>query len=349
MPIGSDIDVTLPTQGGNTGTWGTDLNTQITKIVTAVEAQVPVTAIDASADLSMGGNGITALERTVYQAQSSNPVDLMSVFFTTAGEFAVRDNSNNVITITNAGNLNNAGAGGLGDSGGDYGTGGITFDWDATRYKALSGSGADDYANVRMGAAEIRDGSGNTLTVDVPAMSSDYSFTLPAAVPAAAALLQSDTSGNVTFSSSLATDITLTSSAEIKHGTRTKVINATTGMVSSNSTASSHYSTGEVTPGATSLGVAFPLDLMTGDRIINIYVYCFGGNTGSKACHIISNAACDATEVEEDNTASTTAGAHTITWTAINHTVASNSMWFRFSTAHASDRILSIRVQWDRP
>tara|TARA_R110002020_G_scaffold207256_3_gene412678 strand:+ start:16481 stop:17587 length:1107 start_codon:yes stop_codon:yes gene_type:complete len=207
MPIGSSLGITLPTQGSNSGTWGTDLNTELNKVITAIEAQVPASAIDFSANFDLNGYGLVDVDHVAFEQQSS-VTTLNSAWFDTAGNFYVTDGGTNQVQITASGALNNASAGGLGDSGGTYGTSGITFDWDGTLYNAKDGSGANDYANVRMDALQLRDGSGNDLTVAAPSMSTNYTLTLPAAVPGSTALVQVSAAGVASYSNTVTSLIT---------------------------------------------------------------------------------------------------------------------------------------------
>lgn len=206
MAIGSSLGITLPTQGSNTNTWGTDLNTELQKVIDAVEGQVPISAIDFTSDLAAGDNGITGLDRTQYNAQGSNPTDLRCVFFTSSGEFAVRDGANNVVTLTSSGALNAAASNGLTDTGGTYGSSGIALDWNGSKYDFLDGVGT--YADVRANKLELHDNTANSVTIDVPTVSSSYNLTLPSAVAASTGLfLQSDSSGNCSWSNSTTQDV----------------------------------------------------------------------------------------------------------------------------------------------
>jgi hypothetical protein len=352
MAIGSSLGITLPTQGSNSGTWGTDLNTELQKIIDAVEAQVPASAIDFSADFDLNNYALTSVKGVAFDQQSSYTA-LNSLYFDTAGELYCRDGSNNAIQLTSSGALNTASNGGIGDSGGDYGTNGIVFDWDGTIYNAKNGSGANDYANVRMDELQLRDGTGNDLTIAVPAMSTNYTLTFPAAVPAGATtILQANTSGTVSYSNSFSTDITFTGAARLKHGTRTLDIHASAGYGNSAGTDPSLNTTYHYI-NMNSVGAQWdiPVNLPAGSRITQVEVFIDGGDTSTKTAYLDykTNTSLTAPTNIASATDATDADA-TITMAAVNHTVASGEMIFvRFVAVHILDEILGCRITYDVP
>jgi hypothetical protein len=355
MPIGSSLGITLPTQGGNSGTWGTDLNTELQKVIDAVEAQVPASAIDFSADFDMNDYGLTSV-RTVACTQQSSVTELNAMYFDTNGDFYIRDGLNNAVQITNAGVLNNASAGGLGDSGGDYGTSGITFDWDGTNYNAKSASG-DNYAPIRMSSALLRDNSTNTLTLATPSLSSDYTITFPSAVPGSSGtFLQSDTSGTITFSNSTGVDITLTGSAEVKHGSRTLTVPAAAGIgYNSAGSAVVNHSVSSVYSGFWESDTAadlflLPIPLKVGDRLTSVVVWFTGSSTDTKTARLKSNDGTGTVSDEETNT-STTSGDGSITLTVSPQLTiaAGESYTVVFEAGATGDQVHSIDVTYDRP
>lgn len=360
MPIGSSLGITLPTQGGNTGTWGTDLNTELNKIITAVEAQVPITALDVSATFDLNSQAMSDVDSIAF-ANGGTTTALRS-FYVTAGELYYRDGANNPVQMTNGGVVNTASNGNIGSTGSPaYGTSGVVFNWDGTRYSALDGSGADDYANVRMGSLELRDGSSNTLTVDVPAMGSDYTLSLPAAAPAGDALLQMDASGNVTASSSIGTDITLTGSAEVKHGSRTKRIGIWAGQGYDDGYLTTVYSghsgtagapTGQWTAGAGNPVFHLPIDLESGCRITQVRAYVNTSSAGMDV-YLGSTTTAGVNTTNHETAAATGIGDETLTMTVSpNLTLGSGGVDFvyvYFNSMNSGDEIYGIDVTYDRP
>ena len=358
MAIGSSLGITLPTQGGNTGTWGTDLNTELQKVIDAVEAQVPASAIDFSADFDLNGYSITSVEGVSFDQQASYAA-LNSIYFDTAGELYVRDGSNNAIQMTASGALNTASNGGVGDSGGDYGTTGIVFDWDGTIYNAKNGSGSDAYANIRMDELQLRDGSGNDLTVAVPAMSSNYTLTLPAAVPGTSGtFLQSDTSGTISYSNSTAQSITLTGSAEYKHAGETLIVSNSAGF-GSNTTggfegwavASSTYS-GYWESSAAGDYFIYPINLNSGDRIDSILITYYGNTSLSRDFMLESFFYSTSTLTTHDTANETASGEQTIVLTPSPTFLINSSTshyWLKFDCANSGDRAYHIQVTYSRP
>lgn len=353
MAIGSSLGVTLPTQGANAGTWGTDLNTEIAKIVTAVEAQVPITAIDFSTDVDLNDNGFTETKMIAFTKQSS-VTNLNAAYFDTAGDFYVRDGENNAIQITNAGTLNNASAGGLGDSGGDYGTGGITFDWDGTQYNAQGTSSV--YVPVRMSKVLLHDNSGNQITFETPSISSNFTMTLPTAqAGGATTILQSNASGAMSYSNSFSTDITLTSSAEIKHGERTLVIAADAGQQQELQASQWNYSSGTGIYDAilaTDI-LVFPIPLLVGDRVKSIKLGGDWGGTGAtKTIRLRSLTLLDkSTYLTNQSTTFTDDDDTVTTWDVTDYTLTTSDagLFFVVEMAHVSDFVVGLQVTYDRP
>ena len=354
MAIGSSLGITLPSQGGNTGKWGNDLNTELQKVIDAVEAQVPASAIDFSADFDLNGYAITSVEGVSF-AQQSSYTTLNSLYFNTAGELYVRDGANNNFALTSGGAL--SGAGGS-ITGAGYGSSGIEINWDASRYNAKSGSGADDYADIRFNSAILRDDSGNDITLDAPSISSSYTLTLPTAVPASTGLfVQGTTGGALSFSNSTAQDITLTGSAELKHAGETKIISCASGF-GSNTTGG--YEGWDVTAStfsgwweASAAGdyFIFPINLNVGDSISSITTYFEGVDGTTKTFSLCSMYYAGPTETVEETTTSTVAVASGRLLTVSPEVVISsvNHYYLKFDPGAAGDRVFHIQVVYNRP
>ncbi len=213
MPIGSSQGITLPTQGGNTDTWGTDLNTELQKLINSVEAQVPNTAIDWSSTVDLNGQGVEDIDYFKFQTDNSTGNGVRSLY-SSGGELYYIDGTGTTVQMTSNGTLNFGSVGGIGDSGGTYGTSGIEVDWNGTQYDFHDG--AANYAPVRLDSVAF-ESSTFFITLDAPVLAASYSLTLPAAVPASATTpLVMSTSGAVT----LATELDVTGdvySGEVEH------------------------------------------------------------------------------------------------------------------------------------
>lgn len=349
MAIGSSLGITLPTQGGNSNTWGTDLNTELQKIIDAVEAQVPASAIDFSADLDFNNVAAVDLAHTSYRAQGSAPTELRSIYFDTAGNLYIRNGANSTVQITSGSGL--SGAGGS-ITGGSYGSSGVELSWDGTQYKFKDGSGASDYAPVYMSDLVLRDTSANGLTFTVGSMSSDYSLSWPTAVASGATtILQSDASGNLSWSNTFSTDITLSGSAELKHGDRILYVPAIAGFGDSADSAGSGAMNIDTSAGTDSFYI--PIPLKQGDRIKSIDLTFVGGDTSSKGYglyYLDRSAGSSGTSIS--NTTSTASGVTTVTMSSINYTIGANSediIYFVMTAASTGDDIVGIQVTYDRP
>jgi len=345
MAIGSDLGITLPTQGGNTGTWGTDLNTALQSIIDAVEGQVPSSALDFSADFELNDYGLIEV-RAVAFSQQTAVTDLNSLYFKTDGDLYARDGANNEIQVSSAGSLNIASGGGLGDSGGNYGTGGITFDWDGTIYNALDGSGTDDYTAVRMSELQLQDGSSNQLTLTVPSLSADYTVTFPNAVPAALSLLQIDAAGALFYSNTVTDDITLSSGASILHGDRNLQLSACSGISDAPGGVWYGNGSGLITAGNASTNWYIPIPLPAGKRIKSIDIMGSGGDGSAKVFTLYYRTVLLASSIGSKSV--TTTGTFTQTLTMTAHTIASNeAILLKCDFAHASDTLSLISVVYD--
>lgn len=200
MPIGSSQGITLPTQGGNTDTWGTDLNTELQKLINSVESQVPSSAVDYSATLDVNEQGVENIDYLEFLVGGGTGGGARSLYMNTSGNLVFVDGSNNTVVLTAGGTLNSASIGGIADSGGDYGTNDIEVDWNGTQYDFHDG--ANNYAPVRVGDLRLED-SAFYITLTAPSLSASYTLTLPSAAPSATTPLVMNSSGTVTAATEL--------------------------------------------------------------------------------------------------------------------------------------------------
>lgn len=200
MSYGTPISSPLPTIGQSAAVEAGDLNTLLTEIITRLQGKVTPSGMSINADIDFFGDyGPHSLRRVSFDNQTDPVTDGRTLWFS-GNELYVNTPGGNV-QITNAGALNLAATGQITGSG--YGSNGKEFNWDNAnlRFKAKSGSGSDAYANIVMNDLVLNDGSGNFLTLGVPALAADFTWTLPNAQPAAQSRLMVSAAGVVGYES----------------------------------------------------------------------------------------------------------------------------------------------------
>ncbi len=190
MPYGSSLGVTAPTVSVTPGPdYATQVNAYLAALRAVVEAKVTPGGFNMSTDFSFLSGGtyrsatdLFSTRYTVQAAAISAATYPAAVYFAgVSGDLYVNDSAGNQIRITNSGIVNVSASGGITGSG--YGTGGVEINWSSGNiaYRMFSGSGT--YADVVCDDVILNDGSGNFITIQAPAMASDYSITLPDAIP----------------------------------------------------------------------------------------------------------------------------------------------------------------------
>lgn len=362
MAIGSSLDITLPTQGANTGTWGTDLNTELQKIIDAVEAQVPISAVNFNATIDVENQGMEDIDYLEFSAGGGTGDGARSLYMDTSGELVFIDANGNSVQITSSGTLNSAALAGITGSG--YGSGGIEINWNGTQYDFFDG--ASDYAPIRVNDVRLAN-SGFFVTIDAPALSASYSFTVPSAAPGSAAFLQMDTSGNVTASNTMAQAVTFSSTAsvgstltvsgdcnvtgDVTHGNRVLPVSAVSTYPIDSGGGPSINAAGYWNAGGVSEICWLPIPLKVGDRIRSMVVTVYGGDTSTKTLALRTQDLTDGTTNQEAST-TTAQGASVaqVTISSIDYTIEANhAPYFSMTSLHANDRIYGVVVTYDRP
>lgn len=209
MAAGDTLGLTLPTVGATA--WGGTLNTVLSSIITSIEANVPVGNLNVNTDLDFNQKNITNLGYTKYTAQAATLTSgyERSLWFYN-GELYVTDGSGNAVPMTSDGALSSLASNGIEDtSGGGYGGGGTVFlEWNGTQYDFHDGS--NDYAIVRMDNCLLEDGAGSFVTLDVPTLTTDYTWTFATALPSTDSLVQITSAGVLQYSNTVANAVTLT-------------------------------------------------------------------------------------------------------------------------------------------
>ena len=217
---------TIPTVETTVGPdYAEQINACIEEIRDTLDAKVTPAGIDLNANLDFLNSATYRAAVNIERANFQNKGALISsatyptALFVKSGELYYNDAAGLQVQLTNAGAVNITGTGGITGTG--YGTGSVEVNWSAAdgAYKLKSGAGANDYAHAWLDDIYLNDDSGNFLRVGVGAMASDYTLTLPAAVPASTLPLLMDTSGVVTTSGTLANLVAITTSGAAVIGT----------------------------------------------------------------------------------------------------------------------------------
>jgi hypothetical protein len=179
MPVGTQINITLPTVG--MAAWGGPLNAVLQAIVDAVEEQVPPSSIDMTDSLDFQGQFAVNLKGTKY-AQTADPGTANTFFVGTDGEYYLRDGNNTLIRLTSTGSINVSVVGGFG---GDYsGNGLASYSSSNVRYTFTNAAGST-YAVMESGELRVHNGTSTGYVALRPpsGQSSNVTLTLPPALP----------------------------------------------------------------------------------------------------------------------------------------------------------------------
>lgn len=206
MPgYGTPLSLTLPTINGvaTEAQAAPLINTALSAVIARLESKVGAADIDVNADVSFKSgavySGITNLQRAAFRnltaslTAATNP----STVYVLNGDLHYIDAAGNLVQITSGGQVNVSTTGGI--TGAGYGTSGVEVNFDSVngQYRLRDGSATDSYADAVLADVLFNDGSGNFIRMQAPAMSADYTMTLPSAVPASTSLLQMTSAGLV--------------------------------------------------------------------------------------------------------------------------------------------------------
>jgi hypothetical protein len=224
-----NMNLTLPVDGGSSGTWGGENNTALTAVdghdhTTGKGKRITPAALNINADVTMAGNSLTNVKSV--DAAATAPASMTGKvralwFNSTDSEWYLRNASGTDIKVTNSGALNVVGNGGIG---GDYTTTNAEVNYEAAnqRYRMWQIKTPQTWAKLATGEIQLHE-TGASITNRVvlkspTALAASYNLTLPPATPASAQLLQMDAAGAVTANNTLAQPVTLTAAATLTGG-----------------------------------------------------------------------------------------------------------------------------------
>lgn len=377
MPgYGTPLSLTLPTINGiaTEAQAAPLINTALAAIIARLESKVGAADLDINADLSFKSgsvySGATNLHRTAYRnltsaiTAASNP----STVYVLNGDLHYIDASGNLVQITSGGQVNVSTTGGI--TGAGYGTGGVEVNYDSVngQYRLRDGAGADDFADVVVADALFNDGSGNFIRLQAPALSADYTMTLPAAVPVSTSLLQMTSAGLVQTTTTptltgltvnatatiLGADITvnlnvggdLTLTGDLKHGTRNRIVSAF-GMSGGATLDLSSDGYREQDPGSGLITCDVPL--IAGDRLLSVTVMSERSGAGNRdlSLRYVDQTTANVTTVQ--TVTSTSVGTGTVVYDFTNTTMLSNRGHYVQFDGENGDQVFSMLFTYDRP
>jgi hypothetical protein len=305
MPYGLPLGVTAPTVSVTPGpTYATDVNLYLAALRAVVEAKVTPGGMDISSDLSFlsGADNWSAVDllTTSHAIQDAalSAVDFPAAFYAAGvnGDAYFNDAAGNAIRLTSGGTLNTSLVGGITGSG--YGTGGVEINWSSGNQAYRFFSGASTYADVVCDDLKLNDGDTNFVSIVSPAISADYTITLPTAVPGSANTLVTMSTGGVLSNTGTPTVTSVTTTGAVSVGTTLAVTStsAFTGKITASGDVAlpgrfRHVSAFDIRDEANGIGPTgtadnphfdvsangkkyyVPVPLLEGDRLTSIFVY----------------------------------------------------------------------------
>lgn len=366
------MNLTLPTEGGDAGTWDTILNDALEAIdahnhTTGNGRPIPSAGIGINADLTIAGYRLTNVDGVSMVNRGALLSSGACEFFAYGGNAYFRSAGGLNVQITNGGALNMTTVGGIA---GDYTSVSAEVAYsdaaDSYTFKQQVGTGVRQYA--RMGSADVRlyeykahptaGPPTNFVGLASPTgLAASYTLTMPAALPAATRPVQVSAAGVVTAGGSIALgsgeSITLTGSGRFKRTGATMSIALVPGLQSGVNVAydsTNHYI---ASTGVGTYVVSVPIRDNITITQIDTEVY------GDGACLITVDAfKLDAAGVFYAASSSSTPAAAYSTQTINAATLAANwlsgqtftgysTLEFRFTFGAANGRVSRVKVTYD--
>ena len=202
----ANMNLTLPTVGGSTDTWGTELNTALTAIdahdhTSGNGVAVPSAGIGIDADLTFAGYDATNMGAVAFAGITAGSAPNSSIYENSAdNEFYIKNSGGTAIQITNSGALDISVVGAIT---GDYTTTDADLEYtDSSKsYDLLQDESPDHFANVKCGNVILHEptsGITNNITLKSPtSLAGSYDVELPAALPGSQSIMTINSLGAV--------------------------------------------------------------------------------------------------------------------------------------------------------
>jgi hypothetical protein len=314
--------------------------------------KVPSAGINVDAALEMNGNDLTELQRLSFNDATALSGNLnLSV---NGGELYWRTSGGASVKLTNGASINTTLVGGIT---GDYSSTNADVEYEdaGKRYKFLQDEG--HWANIDAGELRIYEptsGITKAVTIKSPTgLATAYDITLPAAAPAALALVMM-TSGGVlqtsdavnapAFTVASNSDITLQGTGKIVHGSRVDIIHAAAAAAP----AGAPSYVGPYWSGGSGDVVHVPIRVQQGSRIVSMIVRNYKTGAGTTVLALKRSTSGSVTTVFTVNRTSTTGWAAT-SLSPINYTSGPEEyLYFEWSPSSAGERLEGLVVTRDQ-
>lgn len=298
------MNLTLPTEGGDAGTWDKILNDALETVdahnhTTGNGRPIPSAGIGINADLTIAGYRLTNVDGMSMINRGALLSTGACEFFAFGGNAYFRSAGGLNVQITNGGALNMTTAGGIA---GDYTSVSAEVAFsdaaDSYTFKQQVGTGVRQYA--RMGSADVRlyefkahptvGVPTNFVGLASPALAASYTLTMPAALPASTSVALVSAAGAVTVSNTIpnaltlaalltasggvtcaaSTDVTVSGTGRFKHGSMLRTVSPHVGQGSAYTLAAGYVQSG----GANTYYL--PISFDVGERVTTVDVLTYG-------------------------------------------------------------------------
>lgn len=194
----NDMNLTLPTVSTTPGPlWATDINTALNTIsdhnhTFGNGAPIPSAALDINADLPFNGYNATLLNSTQFIDQNGALPSIVAGLYVSGSDLWFLDGASNPVQITSGGSI--VGAGGT-INGLPSGTASVTYYPGSGTYTFIKAT--DEAAPMDVGPVTVRRTSAlsNGVTITPASGTTNWTLTLPAALPVADSFVTESTSG----------------------------------------------------------------------------------------------------------------------------------------------------------
>lgn len=310
-----NMGLTLPTEGGDSGTWDEKLNDALDLVdahdhSTGKGPKVTQAGINLTGDLEHNGNSATELKSVEFSlvASSSMTGHVRGLWWNSAdNELYIRTNGGTDVQLTSGGSLNISITGAIG---GDYDSVSALLDYDdATdtyRLRQQVGAAVRQYGRAATGGVDLYEYKGHP-TAGVPTtrvrlsspagLGGSYELVFAGALPGSTSLVQVSAAGVLTYSNTIANAVTMSSTlnvsglatfsagisvtgnvactGDVKHGLKYLTIPAVAGDWASGWSISS----GNRVESSGAAVLYLPVPAFVGDTLGDLVIYHYGNGT----------------------------------------------------------------------
>lgn len=351
-----NMNLELPDVGQDIDAWGAILNADLSLVdahdhTSGKGIPIRAAALDIDGDVAFGGNGLTTVGRVDFSEVAALAAGAGVLFMSSSDhELYWRTSGGTNVKLTSGTTINTTLVGGIV---GDYTSVGaeVAYDDSNDRYtfKQQSGTWA------RLASGDVRLYEFNTtesLFVGLAApsaLAASFTITMPLAAPGSKSLVHMDSSGVLTATNTLDSNvsITLQGTGVVKHGDYIKTFHP----YDINSTGTITKTSGVTSVGSSGTNYFLPLPgFDVGDRIKSIVVDLFGNGTDDMTMSFTKTNTGVETVVNSTTHNNQAASWSRVTFDVTDTTVADgDSFQLGFSSNGTAQRVGSVCVTYDRP